>query len=189
MKKIFAFALCLACMVTVAFGQQESEKQGFDKSRLFFGGNLGLSFGDYTIINVSPQVGYRFTDMFAAGAGINYIYYNYKYYASDGSLFERDTYSYAGLSVFGRLYPIRQFFIQVQPELNYVWGTQKFYYPSETQYKLPSQFVPSVLMGGGAAIPAGNGAVTISVLYDVIQNSLSPYYHQAVFAFGFNIGF
>ena len=56
-------------------------------------------------------------------------------------------------------------------------------------YKIPTQFVPSLLLGGGAAIPAGRGAITISVMYDVIQNLYSPYYHQAVYGFGYNIGF
>jgi len=50
--------------------------------------------------------------------------------------------------------------------------------------------VPSLLLGGGAAIPAGrSGAFTISILYDVLQNPLSPYYHQAVYGFGFTTGF
>jgi hypothetical protein len=190
MKKLLGATLIFSLLCMHSYSQDDTEKKGFDKSRLFFGGTLGLSFGNYTIINVSPQVGYRFTEHFAAGAGINYIYYNYKYYYPDGSLSERDTYSYVGLNVFGRAYPIRQFFVQVQPELNYVWGSNKYYgNGQEITNSIPSQFVPSLLLGGGAAIPAGNGAITITVLYDVIQNTFSPYYHQAVFAFGFNVGF
>ena len=54
MKKIFGLFIIGMALIqcTVA---QDSEKTGFDKSKLFFGGNLGLAFGTYTIINVSPQ--------------------------------------------------------------------------------------------------------------------------------------
>jgi len=95
------------------------------------------------------------------------------------------------MSIFGRVYPVRQFFIQVQPEENYMWYTQS---GIGTNQGLPSyqinQFVPSLLLGGGAAIPTGgNGAITISVMYDVLQNQYSPYYHQAVYGFGYNVGF
>lgn len=95
--------------------------------------------------------------------------------------------SYVGMNLFGRLYPIRQLFIQVQPEGNYVWGS--YPYANGQEYKIPSQFVPSLLLGGGAAIPAGRGAVVLSLMYDVIQNTYSPYYGQAVFSFGYNMAF
>jgi hypothetical protein len=189
MKKFFVSSLCLVLAASLCYGQQEPPSTGgFDKSRLFIGGSLGLSFGSFTAINVTPQVGYRFSDIFAAGVGVNYIYYNYRFYNVDGSLGERDVYSYVGMNVFGRVYPIRQFFIQVQPELDYVWGQTTFYNPTITS-TLPGQFIPCLLMGGGAALPAGRGAIVLSVMYDVLQNPLSPYYHQAVFGFGYNIGF
>lgn len=156
-----------------------STGSGFDKSRLFFGGNFGAAFGYATIVNVSPQVGYRFTDYVAAGAGVNFIYYGYK------DSYEKYRQTYAGLNVFGRVYPIRQFFIQAQPELNYMWGNFTYYDGSQSGASKVSQFVPSLLLGGGAAIPAGPGAITITVLYDVLQNVYSPYYRQAVYGFGY----
>jgi hypothetical protein len=172
--------------ITLAQDGSNGTTSGFDKSKMFVGGNLGLAFGTYTIVNVSPLVGYRFTEMFAAGVGLNYSYYGY----NDGYWNYKQ--SYAGMSVFGRLYPIRQFFIQVQPELNYMWYSQTPYGTNSQDippYKL-NQFVPSLLMGGGAAIPTGaNGAITISVMYDVLQNQYSPYYHQAVYGFGYTVGF
>lgn len=184
MKKIIA-----GIIIGMAFMQysvaQDSGGGGFDKSKLFIGGNLGLAFGYATIINVAPQVGYHFSPMFAAGVGLNYSYYSY----DDGyNNYFKET--YLGMSIFGRLYPLQQFFIQAQPELNYVWGSG--YFPSINQYEYSkvNQFVPSFLLGGGAAIPTGaNGAITISVMYDVIQNPLSPYYHQAVYGFGYSVGF
>jgi hypothetical protein len=185
MKRIGFILLMTGCGWLSGYAQQSDPPQGFDKSRLFAGGNFGLSFGTYTIVNVSPQIGYHFNDYFAAGFGVNYIHYGYN-----------DTYdqlkysqSYGGLNIFGRVYPIRQFFIQAQPELNYIWGKEKYYGENPYASKIPTQFVPSLLLGGGAAIPAGRGAITISVLYDVIQNIWSPYYHQAVYGLGYNIGF
>ena len=188
MNKYLITLLILISASASSFAQQEQSSSGFDKSRLFAGGNFALSFGTYTLVNVSPQVGYHFTDMFAAGVGINYIYYNYRIYNADGSLAGRDIYSYAGMNVFGRVYPIRQMFLQAQPELNYVWGKTEDYNDHITA-SLKGQFVPSLLLGGGAAIPAGRGAIMISVMYDVLQNNLSPYYHQAVFGFGYVMGF
>jgi len=186
MKKIFGLLIFGIGLMTGVSAQNTEGSGGFDKSKLFFGGNLGLAFGTYTIINVAPLVGYQFTPVFAAGTGINYSYYGY----NDG--YYKYNQSYAGMSVFGRISPIRQFFIQVQPEINYIWGTETPYDTNQglPTYKIPTQFVPSLLLGGGAAIPTGpNGAITISVMYDVLQNPWSPYYHQAVYGFGYNVGF
>jgi hypothetical protein len=183
MKKFFGLILVGMAFLETSMGQ-DSDVKGFDKSKLFIGGNLGLAFGTYTIVNVSPLVGYHFSPMFAAGAGINYSYYGY-----DNGLYTSKQ-TYAGMSLFGRVYPIQQFFIQVQPELNYMWASQTPDVGQEfTPFKI-NQFVPSLLLGGGAAIPTGgNGAIIISVMYDVLQNIWSPYYHQAVYGFGYNIGF
>ncbi len=184
MKKIGCLLVIALGFLQFAAAQETVPSQGFDKSKLFFGGNFGLSFGSVTIINVSPQVGYHFTPQFAAGAGVNYIHYSYSDYYN-----QKYTQNYAGLNVFGRFYPIQQFFIQAQPELNYIWGKIKDNRSDLTIAKIPTQFVPSLLLGGGAAIPAGRGAITISIMYDVIQNIYSPYLHQAIYGLGYNIGF
>jgi hypothetical protein len=183
MKKILG--MLFICIALIQSGMaQDGDTKGFDKSKLFIGGNLGLAFGTYTVVNISPQVGYHFSPMFAAGVGINYSYYGY----DDGYLNSKQT--YAGMNVFGRFYPIQQLFIQVQPELNYMWASQRIDGAAQDQGTIKiNQFVPSLLLGGGAAIPAGRGAIVISVMYDVLQNVWSPYYHQAVYGFGYNIGF
>ena len=183
MKKNFGLVIIGMVFVLGAMAQESDGTGGFDKSKLFFGGNLGLAFGTYTIVNVSPLVGYQFTPVLAAGVGINYSYYGY----NDGIWNYKQ--SYAGMSIFGRVYPIRQFFIQVQPEENYMWLSQSLIGQDQPPIKI-NQFVPSLLLGGGAAIPTGaNGAFTISVMYDVLQNIYSPFYHQAVYGFGYNMGF
>jgi hypothetical protein len=185
MKKLLLCPLLILFFTISVFSQSDAPTVGFDKSKLFLGGNFGLSFGSYTLINLSPQLGYHFTNYFAAGAGINLLYssvhytYPYEY---------KDEYGAAGLNVFGRFYPIQNIMLQIQPELNYVWGDEK-YYDGTPSIKLANTFVPSLLMGGGVAIPAGKGALLATLMYDVLQNPESPYYQRAVFNLGYNIGF
>ena len=191
------FGLLLVATLAASFahaqyhGNETPEpKKGFDKSKLFFGGNFGLSFSsDYTLVNVSPQVGYHFSDYFAAGAGVNFIYSSEKFFDNYGNDAFRYNEGVTGLNVFGRVYPIRQLFFQAQPELNYVWGNVTYYNPTDKQ-KLEPAYVPSLLGGVGGAIPAGgNGAFLIMLQYDLLQQSRSPYGNHAFFSFGYNVGF
>src|SRR4051812_19764764 len=78
----------------------EVKSGGLDKSKLFIGGNFGLNFGNYTLVNVSPQLGYRFNDYFAAGAGVNFLYSSLKTEYSDGSE-QKYNQGVAGLNIFG----------------------------------------------------------------------------------------
>ncbi len=56
----------------------KSSGGGFDWSRATIGGGLGLTFGDFTIIEVAPNFGYYLTDEILAGVGLNYTYYSDK---------------------------------------------------------------------------------------------------------------
>ena len=165
------------------------KEKGFQKEKLFAGGNFGMTFGSYTMISVSPQIGYQFTNFVAAGVGLNLQYVQIKEKYTNGELYWKSTQGVAGLNVFGRLYPLRQFMIQVQPEANYIFGNEIYYDTNPRQeYKLDAQIVPSLLVGGGLVIPSGRGALITSVSYDVLQDERSPYGNGAIFSFTFNIG-
>ncbi len=188
---VFSIAAMYSCSPVFAQEPQEQEEpqkeKGFDPSRLFFGGNFGLSFGDYTFINVSPQAGYRFNQWLAAGTGVNFIFSSYKYRYTNGQEYYREEYGYAGLNIFGRVYPIQFIFLQAQPEYNYSWGKRKYSNPPAPDDKLGGKFVPSLLLGAGAAIPTGaRGALIVSAQYDVIQNVRSPYGDNVFISIGFN---
>lgn len=190
MKK-WLMVVCFLSAISCTVNAQEKDppkEGGFDKSRLFFGGNFGLSFGTVTLINVSPQIGYHFNDYFAAGAGVNFIYSSFRQRYIQSIDDYRENYGVTGLNIFGRVYPIQYVLLQVQPELNYTWGKIKYYDGTPSQ-KLDPKFVPSLLGGAGAVIPEGNGAFIIMVQYDLLQNNRSPYGKQAFFNFGYNIGF
>jgi hypothetical protein len=183
-KSLFIAVALLTTLSITTKAQDEEGSRGFDKDKLFFGGTFGLGFGSSsTLINVSPQVGYRFNRYLAAGAGVNFIYSSFKYYG----LGYKANYGVTGLNVFGRVYPIDYAFLQVQPEMNYTWGKYKF--DDGSEQKLDGKLVPSLLGGVGAAIPAGRGFFIVMVQYDLLQNSRTPYGDKAFFNFGYNIGF
>lgn len=190
MKKSLLVA-CLLAFATMAVQAQEEEPRegGFDKSKLFFGGNFGLGFGSYTTqIIVSPQIGYRFNRYLAAGAGVNFSYFSYRERYEPSTYDTKESYGVTGLNIFGRVYPIDYILLQLQPELNYTWGKVK-YYDGSPDLKLDAKFVPSLLGGAGAAIPAGRGSFIVMVQYDLLQNERTPYGDKAFFNFGYNIGF
>jgi hypothetical protein len=186
MKKIILFVFCLAAMGFVYAQEEENPDKKFDPNKLFFGGYIGLSFGNYTLINVSPQVGYQFNQYFAAGAGINFIYSSFN---DPYTIPTYKKYGVVGLNVFGRINPIRFLFLQVQPELNYTWGYQKDY-ENGPELKQKGMIVPSVLGGLGAMIPTGSkGAMMILAQYDLLQQSRNPYGEQVFFSIGYTTGF
>lgn len=189
MKKLLlipSLLLISLCLFAQAEDEKPEKAKGFQKENLFVGGNFGLTFGDYTLINISPQVGYRFSKLFAAGVGLNAQYVSFKERNFSGDPYRKVSQNVTGLNVFARLYPLEQFFIQAQPEANYIFGKQIFYGPPKQEYKLDAMIVPSLLLGGGAALPAGNGAFIISVSYDVLQHKNSPYGKRPIYNFGYN---
>lgn len=178
-KLLFSVVLAAAALTVHAQDEEEPKEKGFKKENLFFGGNFGLAFGSsYTLVNISPQVGYRFNRYVAAGTGVNFIYSSSKFFGY------RENYGVAGLNIFGRLYPIEQAFVQLQPEANYTWGKQK--YENGPEATLDGKFVPSLLAGAGVAIPVGRGAMLVMVQYDVLQQDRSPYGSNAFVSVGFN---
>jgi hypothetical protein len=188
MKNIF-FILILFFSSIVSFAQDEpgEAKKGFQKEKIFVGGNFGLTFGDYTLINISPQVGYRFNNYLAAGLGINAQYISVKQYLYGGQEYSKTSQGVTGLNIFGRVYPIDQIMIQVQPEANYVFGNIKYYSNPPQTTKLDAVIVPSLLIGGGAVIPSGRGSFIASVFYDILQDKNSPYGARPIYNFGYNI--
>src|SRR4051812_37617007 len=102
MKKLLVLMFG-SLLVFAANAQEEpaAPEKGFDNSKLFVGGYFGLSFGNATFINISPQVGYRFNKFFAAGVGINGQYSSFKTDYTDGTT-TRENYGVFGLNIFGR---------------------------------------------------------------------------------------
>jgi hypothetical protein len=172
--------------VIAASPEPEKEKKKFDPSRLVFGGNLGASFGDYTFVNVSPQVGYMFSPMFTAGAGINYVHSSFKTRFSNEEI--KETFNYAGINLFGRVFPTNFLFATLQPEINYSWGKIKFENNSQPDIEQDAEWIPTILVGAGVMLGGrgGRGGLMLSIQYDLAQNPRSPYGTSPFIGMGFS---
>ena len=159
------------------------KKQGFvfDKSKLTFGGGIGLQFGDYTLVNIAPQVGYNFSKYFNAGLGFSYTYWKNDYYTGNQKL--KVSSSYLGFNIYGRYYPVENIVLMLQPEMNRVWQTveDNFTRNKTTEEK----FVPVCLIGGGLRL----GPMTAMIQYDVIQDKMSPYGDNLFYSVGYTFSF
>ena len=167
-------------------------RKGFDPSRLVLGGSLGMVFGDYTNVDISPLVGYRFSEYIAAGINLNAQYGQFKsrdYYT--GNTIQRDKYTIFGGGVWGRVYPLPMVFVHIQPEYNFVSQSSTYYDNNAEKQTLKTNYgVPSLLIGAGYTQSVGGRVgIGISVLYDVIQDNRSPYRNSLVYRVGAGLGF
>lgn len=162
--------------------QAKQEKQkgqsSFKMSKVFFGGSLGFSFGSVTSIRVNPLVGYSLTPKLSAGITGLYEYNSYDLYGS------RQNFSNYGGSVFGRFRIIPQLYAHA--EFSYI--NYEFVKINNETYR---QGVPFLFLGGGYAQKIGRNTYAYAqVLFDVLQDSNSPYADWAPFySVGVSVGF
>lgn len=177
--------LAIVWIVTVVFSlpsyaQTDTTQTYYEEStttnfweKVTVGGNFNLLFGNLTFIEVSPTVGYRFTDRFTAGPGIAYRYMKRRGYQAS---------SLYGARVFARQRFGQQFFVQTELEsLN----TQ--YLTGDPGRPIVRAWVPGFFLGGGLFQPVGRRAgIIISAMYNFIYDvNRSPYASP----WRFNVGF
>lgn len=179
----FIFILILLFFISLGtFAQQvkvpfekelESKTSKFDKSKLYYGGYMNVSFGRYTVIGLAPLVAYKLTPKFSLGSQLNYEY----------SSFNDHSGSNYGLSAFSRY----RLFPELYLHAEYSGMSYKDYSETGSDRKL----VPFLFFGGGYSRPISeNTWFTVQVLFDVLKNDNSPYKSQEpFFSVGIGVGF
>lgn len=141
---------------------------GFDKTKIRYGANLGLSLSrNYTSINIGPQLGYQASNQFMFGAGVKYNYNKVRGYEYNSSSVYKN--NLLGVNTFGYFYPVSFITVFAQPELNYLWSRFENETTGDTHYS--NGAVPSVLVGAGLRL----GMSHITVNYDLVKHVNSPY--------------
>ena len=142
-------------------GDLKNTKPNFERWQL--GGEIALNFGTITYINLSPRVGYRFTEKFTVGSGIIYNYLKDSRF--DG--FEFSTYGgllYANYSVLPELMLVSEF---------QNLSTERYSDFTDQKIRVP---VNIWFVGAAYRLQLGGSSYGyISLLYDVIEDINSPY--------------
>lgn len=146
------------------------------KDKIFFGGNLGASFGSITFIDVSPLVGYKINDKFSVAIGSIYNYYSYSY---AGYRYQLSMY---GGRCFARYFLTENIFAQA--------GWDKINRDNPySNYPGARVWVDNLLIGGGVKYPISDRLYCTAIgLWNLNQNDLSPY-RNPIFQVGFIGGF
>lgn len=158
------------------------------RDRLFFGGNISLSVGTITAIQVAPLAGYRLTPRWSAGLGINY-----EYYKSSGRYFGSIPVNAYSTSIYGanvftnyvflKNFPTDGLSLLAQTEYEALSLEKKYFkdYTSDGRFVLNSFFV-----GGGIRQRMGRrSSINILLLWNLNETQYSPYYNNPIIKFNF----
>jgi hypothetical protein len=166
--------------VTFLNGQSNHSKEELKSmtfgQRLYYGGIVGATFGTVTSIQLMPIVGYRIMPRWSAGVGVTYQYFKDNRYRP---AYETNVY---GGNVHSRVFIWENLFAHTEFEV------LNFDVPAFdiTSYRLVRKSVPALFVGAGYFLPIGQrSGMSITVLYDLIQDPYSPYPGNYTMRIGF----
>ncbi len=183
----YTLLVLFSLIASISFSQKRDEQPNRQsplvrdkpslKDRLFFGGNIGLSFGSLTYINVAPTIGYKITEKFGMGLGPTYTYYNDRRFVN----YKYETQIYGGRT-FARYQALESILLYSEFEV------VNIEVPDLLFTKLIRTNVPSLFVGGGYTQQMGsNSAVTLMILYNVMESDYKIY-ENPILRLGFNFG-
>lgn len=181
MLRKFSYLLLIGCLCILSLQSLAQDSSMIRRNppkerfwdRVFVGGNLGFQFGTVTFAEVSPLVGYRFTDRLVGGVGVTYQYYKYQDQYYD---FVTDVY---GGRVFGR------YFIT-----DYFFGHGEYEYLNLEAFDFQRRRVDvgSLLGGVGYFQRFGEfSGITAMLLYNFTESTYTPYTNP-IFRIGLVVG-
>ena len=160
---IFLFAATTLFAQEADSARAEKAPRAPEPSPVYYGGTIGLSFGDYFRLSIMPLVGYKLSQKTSVGLKLGYEYVVDKRYEE-----ELTAHNY-GASVFGRYRIIPQAYLHAE----FAYFSYKY---QIRNLESERTWVPFIYVGGGYIQPVGPGtALFVEVLVDVLQDANSPY--------------
>lgn len=183
MKKLAAFFIGIICSLALQAQDDGTAPPRPGRAprepwydRLVYGGNLGLQFGNYTLVDISPIVGYKVTDRLVPAVGITYQYINIRF--SNNQRYINTIYGYSGIL---RYYIMDNLFAHGEvTQLNGQWLP----WQQSERY-----WITGVLVGGGYRQNfGGNFGASITALWNLNPTPEWPYRNPIIRA-GIGVGF
>ncbi len=172
-NKIFISLLILSFTLISHFAQAQNiiqtQKVLEEEKPILFGGGLLLGGGNNSFqLGLNPELLKSYNKYIDAGIIAN-IYYS-SFSISPGSN-EKIKNFQLGAGVFARVWPVEQFFIQIQPEYNRTWTSANNYSNGGG-----SSFGATSILGGiGYGKHNADGMSYFSVMIDLLNADQSPY--------------
>lgn len=156
------------------YTQKEETASPPFRDRLFYGGNVGLTLGTITDVQISPVVGYWLLPRIAVAIGPTYRYYKYQY--DKTSIYGGKTYIQIVLiEDINSVLPVgvhTGIFIQAEDELLSL-KTSYWKYPP---YLSDRFYVNTVLLGGGISQQVGRrSTIDFAILWPLNDSSYEIY--------------
>ena len=175
MYKIIFTLLLVLVIAGGAFSQQtdstkatQTAREKAQPSNVFYGGQLGLSFGSYFRLMVAPMVGWVLDKKSSVGVKVGYEY------IKDTRDEPTQTWHNYGASAFYRY----RFIPQIYGHAEFAYYSYQSSVETDALGKLSSErsWVPFLLLGAGYVQPVSpRTSLFIEVLFDVLQDEKSPY--------------
>ena len=145
---------------------EEGEKPSF-LERTYVGGSFNVQFGNYTVVYISPVVGYMITRSLSGGVGITYQYVKSSY---NNFSYETNTYG-------GRLFLRQNIKFLKLPLFAYSeYESLNIEYPLSAT-ELTREWYDRLFIGGGLFQPLGRrGGFYILVMYDILDRGTQSIY-------------
>ncbi|GAB1403364.1 MAG: hypothetical protein PHX54_03525 [Lentimicrobiaceae bacterium] len=167
------------------FTSQQLAAQGYKnegkpplKDRLIVGGSIGFQFGDMTLIDLAPTLGYLITPKFETGIGATYKYFRIKDYFYDyttGIQYDLKSNIYGG-SLYTRYAILDNLFAHIEYERLLYTFTDIYLVSGNITKSQTEAVVNSFFVGGGyRQLISGRSYLYIMGLWNLIDDPLSPY--------------
>jgi len=168
---LLLLSIIIICQSAQAQNTIQTQKVLEEEKPILFGGGLLLGGGSNSFqLGLNPELLKSYNKYIDAGIIAN-IYYS-SFSISLGSN-EKIKNFQLGAGVFTRVWPVEQFFIQIQPEYNRTWTSANNY---TNGVKASTSFGATSILGGiGYGKHNAEGMSYFSVMIDLLNANQSPY--------------